>query len=189
MITSTLQILALANVADRSWHGELSAAQLADRAYTITDLFVGQITYFDRETWVTYSSGSYRMPLIGHLFCLGEALTTTGSDSVGTFVNEWRIEVDVTPGGVECTFPGAAALHLDTGPFRLEVAGALASCLSLLKAAAGPRPLPVFLDEVQQVVDRLLELDGDLAPQSPPKIYVDWDPVAGNHIRTNQPGP
>jgi len=155
MTLKTLRIIARAAVSDRSWRGELSDVQLADRAYALTDLFLGQITYFDPETRRIYGPGSHRVPILGHLFALGEVLVKGRSESIGTHVNEWRLRIDVTPEFIACGFPAAPPMRIQPDSFRQEVAMAITDCRDLALCAAGHRQMPEFLEEARGLVEQL----------------------------------
>ncbi|HMS13127.1 MAG TPA: hypothetical protein PKD80_08475 [Microthrixaceae bacterium] len=152
-----IRVIVLAAVADHSWRGEFTAPQLNDRAYSFTDLFLGQITYFEPSSRQTYGPGSQRVPVLGHLFALGEALLLGGSQSVGSFVNEWRLELEVDSKLVAIGVPSVGTITLETESFREEVAKTILDCCGLVLGACGRNQVPVFLNEAQALSGRLRE--------------------------------
>ncbi len=153
MNLESLEVIPLALITDRSWQGELTEAQLADRAYSIVDLFQGQVAYWVPGSWVVFNGGR-RAPILGHLLSIGELLRDR-QDGEATSFRGWSIELEFTPSSLKLTFPDADSVHVEPEHLATQVAQAITQSLDLVRSAAGSRPLPEFFAELDQLATDL----------------------------------
>ena len=83
------------------------------------------------------------------------ALIVEGTREIGTYQNEWKLRIDTRVDDVTLRATGSEALITSLRELREEVRRVLDETLRLAVAGAGHRQLPVFFDEVRQLIIEL----------------------------------